>query len=214
MKRICLLLVLSVLFVQMAMSQNTFGVKAGLNVSNQLQYSSGSAPFPSHSNYNHNLAGYQLGVFYKRKLSKKWTIAGEANFSLIGSKKSYYTQDFTHDSVFNNIIKPLRDRIGYVELPFSLQYNVNRFYVGLGPSMAFRLFSKTSIDGAYTYYKPMDVAANLLAGFKLANKLDINMRYSYGFINTLNSDKTYGSNNTPITLKNRFANVSLLYSLF
>src|SRR5579875_3587124 len=98
MKRIALLLTLSILFVQIAMSQNTFGVKAGLNVSNQLQYSSASTSFPSRSTYYHNLAGYQLGFFYKLKLNKKWTIASEANFSLIGSKKSYFTEDFTHDS--------------------------------------------------------------------------------------------------------------------
>jgi hypothetical protein len=95
-------------------------------------------------------------------------------------------------------------------LPLMVEYTVNKIYFGLGPSVGFKIFSKLTHfeNNTYniTYYQNWDVAGNIKAGYAFSDKLDVNVRYSYGLLNIY---KYSGG----ISTKNRFINLSFLYYL-
>ena len=127
-------------------------------------------------------------------------------------KAPYFGRVSPSDSLFTTSYVNIR--IGYVEIPLSLQYHVKKWYAGAGPSIGFKLFSKSRDSGYYyNYYKKLDIAANVLAGYKITKNLDVNVRYSYGLLNVLKDQSYYGNYYTKVTTTNRFANVSVLYSL-
>jgi hypothetical protein len=80
----------------------------------------------------------------------------------------------------------------------------------LGPSVGFKMFSKLTNFENSTYtipqYQTMDAAGNLLAGYTVASNVDVNVRYSHGLVN-LYAHPGYAKT------KNRFFNLSILYSL-
>ena len=199
-----------VLFIcqQNAIAQQSFGVKAGVNLADQHR----TAKLPPSSDVltqnTKTLWGYQLGVFFKLKLDAAWTLAAEANFSIVGSRMYYVTEQ----QIFQpgSINHYFHNKMGYIDIPLSLQYTVNKFYFGAGPGIAFKVLSKITNYEGYIFdapqYKTLDFAANALAGYKISKKMDINLRYSYGFSNMFESNSLF-------TSKNRFLNLSLLYSL-
>ena len=154
------------------------------------------------------LWGYQFGVFYKAKVNSTWAISAETNFSLVGSRTQYLTEE----QILNpdGVIHYFNDKIGYIEVPVTLQYTLNKLYFGAGPGIAFKVFSKiTNFENSTyktPYYKTLDFSANVLMGYELAKKWDVNLRYSYGLLN-IHEDNIY------VKTKNRFFNLSLLYSL-
>ena len=190
------------------MGQSTFGLKAGLNLSDQRKEFSTPENANKQVQETKHFLGYQFGVFGKTNISSTLTIAAEANFSLIGSKTYYLTEDQILDPDGKDHYYD--DKLGYLEIPFTLQYNINKLYFGLGPSIGIKVFSKISNFENSTYstpfYKIMDAAANLLTGYKITKKIDVNVRYSYGLLN-VHEENNY------INIKNRLLNVSLLYSL-
>lgn len=202
------LFIVSLVLLQCTMGQSTYGIKAGLNLSDQRKEFSTPENINKQLQKTKPLLGYQFGVFGKVGISSTLTIAAEANFSLIGSKTYYLTED--------QILNPdgkdhyYNDKLGYIEIPLILQYNINKLYFGLGPGIGIKVFSKITNFENSTYstpfYKTMDAAGNLLTGYRFTKKIDVNVRYSYGLLN-VHEDNNY------INVKNRFLNVSLLYSL-
>lgn len=209
MKKIFLFPIIFTLSTQCGISQHILGLKTGLNLSNQLKTFSTTISPSASKQETKPFWGYQFGAFYKKYLNKKWVISAETNFSLIGSKTLYLTEQ--------QIINPdgvphyYNDKTGYIEVPVSLQYHFNNLYFGAGPTIAFNVFSKITNFENRTYknpnYRMLDVATNFLAGYKISKKMDINLRYNYGLINV------HKSLDFP-EVKNRFINLSLLYSLF
>lgn len=124
---------------------------------------------------------------------------------MVGSRDEYFSPPLPGDTAF--IIKYYNDKIGYIEVPLMIQYNINRFYVSAGPSLLFNLFSKSALSGGTLYYKSFDVAANLLTGYHVSKKWDVNLRYSYGLPDVNNDLAIAGKK------KNRNLNLSLLYTL-
>lgn len=51
----------------------------------------------------------------------------------------------------------------------------------------------------------LDAAGNLIAGYKIAKKWDINARYSHGILNILKDKSVYGNGSDNVTTKNRFS---------
>jgi len=208
MKKILLLLITASALRQNAFCQNILGFKAGLNLANQAKnFTTPQNPTPQ-PNKTKPLWGYQFGVFYKAKMNNHWAFSAETNFSLIGSKAEYLTEE--------QILNPdgtthyYNDKIGYIEIPLTLQYKLNRLYFGAGPAIAFKVFSKiTNFENSTyktPYYKTLDASANVLTGYQLSKKWDLNFRYSYGLLN-IHEDNIY------VKTKNRFFNLSVLYSL-
>ena len=187
------------LFGYAAKSQSRFGLKAGINLANQTK----SISIPQVPNIKINtepFVGYQLGVFYKSKLSKSLSLSAETNFSVIGSGM---TLSDSEGKIYDT-----NEKLGYIELPITLQYSLNKLYVGAGPSIGIKVFSKlvgfenNTFD--ITSYKNIDAAGNILIGYGLSNNLDLNARYSHGIVNII-KDPGYAKTN------NRFFNLSLLY---
>src|SRR3982751_4755194 len=120
MKKIFLLLIGVSALAQIVFCQNKFGLKAGLNLANQSKTSTVPQNPTSQKGETKPLLGYQFGIFYKAKLKSHWTISAEANFSLAGSQTQYLTEQ----QILNpdGITHYYNDKIGYIEVPFSVQY--------------------------------------------------------------------------------------------
>ena len=182
-------------------SQYQFGFKAGINVANQRK-TLDIPQAPSTATDTRSFIGYQVGAFYKVKLGNDLLVAAELNFSVIGSSSTLTASaGETYDT---------NEKLGYIELPLIIQYKINKFYIGAGPSVGFKVFAKlTKFENRsfdLPYYQTLDAAANVMAGCNVAKQLDINARYSHGLVN-LYKDPGYAET------KNRFFNLSVLYSL-
>ena len=102
------------------------------------------------------------------------------------------------------------DKIAYIEVPLTLQYSLNRLYLGAGPSIGYKVFSKIKNFESRTYNSPyfrkLDVAANFVTGYRITKKWDVNFRYSHGLLNVYEYHKY-------VKTKNYFFNLSMLYFL-
>lgn len=184
-----------------AQGQSRIGLKAGINLANQTKRMS-LPQQPATKRDTRMFTGYQCGVFYKAKLSDKLSLSAEPAFSVIGSRMTFFTSNVTSYDT--------REKVGYIELPLAVQYSMNRFYFGVGPGIGIKLFSKlVGFEGAsfdISDYKSIDVAGNIVAGFALLKKIDLNVRYSHGFTNII-KDPGYART------KNRSFSFSVLYYL-
>ena len=208
MKKTLLLLISLLALGQSAVSQSAFGLKASLNLSNHSKTVTFPQFPPPYKRETKPMLGYQFGAFYSSPIGSKLTVVAEANFSLIGSRNQYVTEQIMLNPDGKTYY--YNDRIGYLEIPLILRYNFNKFYLGLGPSVAIKLFSKiTNIENRTTKgfnYRSLDAAANVVVGYKISKKLEVNLRYSYGMMNILEDRFNQ-------VTKNRFLNLSLLYLL-
>lgn len=198
MKKSSLLICGLLLFIYSAKSQSRFAVKTGFTLANQTKTIS-IPQVPNTQQNTRTLIGYQFGVIYKTILSKNVSFSVQPGFSLIGSSMTLMSADGkSYDT---------DEKLGYIELPLTLQYSFNKLYFGAGPSIGLKLFSKLSgfenITFDITSYKSMDAAGNILVGYSLSNKIDLNARYSHGLINII-QDPGYAKT------KNRFFNFSVL----
>jgi Outer membrane protein beta-barrel domain len=201
MNKTFLLIIGIVILSHAASSQSHFGIKAGVNLANQVKTIS-IPQVPSTTQDTKPFVGYQFGMFYKAKLQERLWLSAEANFSVIGSSMTLVASD---GNSYNT-----QEKLGYIELPFTLQYKIAKIYFGAGPSIGFKVFSKiTNFENRsfdIPYYQTMDAGGNILAGYSVSKKLDVNVRYNHGFMN-LYKDPGYAK------AKNRFFNLSLLYTL-
>lgn len=181
--------------------QSNVGFKAGLNYSNQVK--SMSIPqLPTIVTNTEPFVGYHFGGFYKTRLNKNFFLSTEINFSVVGSGMRLITSDLTvHD---------VNEKIGYIEIPLTVQYFIKKFYFGAGPSVGFKVFSKlTNFENRswdLNYQKKLDAAGNVLVGCRITERIDLNVRYSHGVLN-IYADPGYA------VTKNRFFSFSVLYAL-
>ncbi|MBC6490662.1 porin family protein [Flavihumibacter stibioxidans] len=201
MKKTSLLVFGLLLFVYGAKSQSRIGLKAGFNLANQTKTMS-IPQVPTSEQNTETLIGYQFGVFYKTMLSKNFSLSAEPAFSVIGSSMTLVASDGKSYET--------DEKLGYIELPLTLQYSFNKLYFGAGPSVGLKVFSKLSgfenRNFDITSYKSIDAAGNILVGYGLSNKIDINSRYIHGFMNII-KDPSYAKT------KNKFFNLSVLFYL-
>lgn len=154
-----------------------------------------------------------MGIFLKRKLNQKFSLATELNFSTIGSKTKYVRTDFLANpdgTISGPTTGYYNDKIHEIEIPIFLQYNIKQFYLGLGPTIGIKMASKignyqnTSFNS--TNYNLLDFGASSIIGYSVQKKTDLTLKYFYGLINTDKGDY-------PIITKNRVVSFSVLYSL-
>lgn len=193
------LFVIGLLFGYAANSQAHFGAKAGVNLANQVKTVS-IPQTPQIKQDTKLFLGYQVGAFFKAPLSGRLSVSAEPGLSVVGSSMKMTTTDGTSFDA--------HEKLGYIELPLTLQYKAGKVYFGAGPSAGLKVFAKISglENRSYDipYYKNIDAAATVLAGYSLTEKLDLNIRYSHGLVN-LFDDPGYADT------KNRAAHLSLLY---
>lgn len=186
--------------------QYKYGFKAGVNLSNQIK--NNTAPTPIKAQETKPLLGYQAGAFYKAKLCNHFFISTEVDFSLIGSKTKYVTEQQVLYP--DNKIHYSSEKLGYIELPFTFQYAIHKIYLGTGPGVGLRLFSKiTEFENrSYnaSYYKTIDIFGNVRAGFAVSRKIDLTVSYRESFVDAAKEYYAYD-------IKNKSFNFSVYYSL-
>lgn len=205
-------LVGTLVWAQLGVSQQHFGVKAGFNMAWQEQHYTSSV-YPNGWRPDiKTLAGYEAGFFYRISLAEHWLLSAEANFTLRGAK--------TQEAVYvdgrlyvDGQLYPegpeqyTTTKLFYLDIPLLVQYKFHRFIVGTGLSTGLLTSSRTIFRGLNftSDYRTFDAGVNLLAGYQLARKWEVDLRYYHGLTNTYLVDV--------ITARNRFANFSLLYTL-
>jgi hypothetical protein len=202
---------LALLLTNISIGQTRYGLKAGVNISNQHKKINPPG-YPAEKIETKPLAGFQLGAFLKHKLNQKFNFATELNFSDLGSKTKYTRTDFIvnpNGTISGPITGYYNDNIQQIEIPIFLQYNVKQFYLGLGPTIGIKISSR--IDNyqnssfSSTYYNSLDFGASSIIGYSIQKKVDLALKYNYGIINTDKRDHSI--------INNRVANFSVLYTL-
>lgn len=183
-------------------SQSQFGIKAGVNLADQDKSMPWVQMGTATAVNTKPLVGYQLGAFYKKRLHAGFWLSAEANFSVIGSAGKV--------SGLGGETYNAQEKLGYIELPVTVQYKIGKIYFGVGPSVGFRVFSKYVNVGGESYdipyYRTLNAAGCFLGGYKFSKKLDVNVSYNHGLM-TISKGPGY------VQTKNRFINLSLLYSI-
>ncbi|MDP4265250.1 MAG: porin family protein [Bacteroidota bacterium] len=191
--------------------QINYGVKAGITLSDQ--YKKINPPgYPAENLETKILPGFEAGVFLKHHLNDKLSLAAELNYSLIGSKTKYTRTDFIVNpdgSISGPTTGYYNDKIQRIEIPLFLQYNLDKFYLALGPAIGIKLSSKIShyqnSSFKSAYYRPLDLGAGAIMGYPVCKKMDLTLKYNFGFTDADNRDYSI--------IKNRVLTFSVLYSL-
>jgi len=205
-----LLILLPICFCKYSFAQkNSFGIKAGAIAANQVKKMDTIANSYSQTLKTQTLFSFGAGVFYKRELKTGWMLTADLNFIVLGSRNKFLTEDM--------ILNPdgkthyYKDKIGYIEVPVMLQYHTGKLYMGFGPGISFRLFSKiTDLEPNKSFktynYKDLDYGINTLIGYKISKQIELNLRYYYGLANVQKQHQF-------IRTTNQFSGLSILYCI-
>jgi Outer membrane protein beta-barrel domain len=203
-------LLVTILSCQYSFAQkNSFGIKAGAIAASQVKKTDTIANAYSQTLETQTLFSFEAGVFYKREVKTNWMLTAGVNFIVLGSRNKFVTEDM--------ILNPdgkthyYKDKIGYIELPVMLQYHTGKLFMGFGPGISFRLFSKISDlepnKSFKTYnYKSLDYGINTLIGYDISKQIALNLRYYYGLANVQKQHQF-------IRTSNQFSGLSILYCI-
>lgn len=199
-----LCLVSATMTISFAQSFN-FGIKAGLNLSNQ----SVNPPNPWSTK---NLTGFHAGVIADIAIKNVsiqpgifFTTKGEITLENL---KQLTGQGGTYDA---------KEVLNYIEVPVNLLYKIKatpavKIYFGGGPYLAYGISGHGTEAGAFpTYtvhfdsngYKNPDYGVDFVAGVELFKKLLIDVNYDLGLGNL--------SRVNDVTIRNRVIGVSVGY---
>lgn len=141
-------------------AQTTFGVKAGLNISNiKVDGDGASASFDSK-------AGLAIGGFAKFNLSDEFALQPELLFSQHGAKIG--------DAKFN---------LNYISVPVMAKYYFSGFNIQAGPQLGLLMSAKADDEDVKDSMKGMDFGINIGAGYDFEMGLGIDARYNVGLSN-------------------------------
>ena len=115
--------ILLVLFVFTSSIYAQIGIKAGINLANQIKSLSSQDITDGLS--RENLTGYQVGLVYQVN-PKKSGLCGE--IGLLASQKGFSFSDSV--SLANNVLRGYHE-INYVELPLNLRYKIKVGFLGV-----------------------------------------------------------------------------------
>ena len=165
----------------------TFGLKAGINVSN-LSNTEGSK----------SKIGPYAGLFMNAPLAESFSIQPELLYSSKGAK-----DDGTEDVSLN---------MDYISVPVMFQYNATpQFYLEAGPEFSLLGNSNTKHNGVVVYVEDtvenFDIGVGLGAGYYFTPDIGITARYVAGLSNIAkyNTDDSVKNNVFQIGLAYKFA---------
>ncbi len=200
MKNICCLII-SVLLSCFLHAQVSYGLKGGLNLSNQvMKVSFGDINISREGKY---IPTFHAGAVLDYRFQHNFSIRPELLFTGKGSNFK------SEDDNGNESITRLRPY--YLELPVTLLYHHDfnhtvEGYAGLGPYLSYGLFGKAKSDQQTEDIfeneglKRFDAGLYYQAGVKLVNGLFFNAAFAHGFANTAN---TGSQDQITITMKNK-----------
>lgn len=182
------------------------GIKAGVNMANEINFSSQSAIANSFS--SKNLTGYQIGLTYQA-MPKKSGLGIEVA-ALLSQKGS--SIDSTN---LINSIKEGYKELNYLEVPLNLRYRLTLGFIGVygfgGLYGGYALSGKTVDETTETtttekfssFINHVDYGYNFGAGLELFKKIQFGGTWSEGLKNTSSTAGT--------SIKNRVFSVNLVY---
>jgi len=209
MKTIPILLV-TIFCYQFSIAQkNSFGIKTVAISANQVKKMDTIANSYNQTLETQTLFSFGAGVFYKAALKTGWMLTADFNFIVVGSRNKFVTESMLLNP--DGKTHYYKDKIGYIELPVMLQYNTGKLYMGFGPGIALKLFSKiTDFEPNISFktknYKKIDFGLNTLIGYKISKQIELNLRYYYGLANIHKQDPY-------MRTTNQFSGLSILYCI-
>ncbi|MBF8455842.1 PorT family protein [Kaistella sp. G5-32] len=167
-----------------AMNAQTFGLKAGMNVSSVSESGTKSK------------VGFYGGVLMNAPIASSFSIQPEVLYSGKGFKVDSGIGDVTGN-------------LDYISIPVMIQYNVvPQFYLEAGPEFSFLISANAKGGGASVDVKDsfngFDVGVGLGAGYYFIPSVGINARYVAGFTDIV-------KNNPGSSVKNGVFQVGLTY---
>jgi hypothetical protein len=155
--------------------------------------------------YKKAVLGAQVGMSFQAGLTPQLSVVSEFYFMMKGGELKANNPLTTNKTTL---------RLYTLELPVLVRYNVGKFYLNAGPSIAYNLMGDKKIDDvsksvsfndATDNFKRWDAGIQMGAGyrFKIRQKsVVLDARYSYGLTNISYGQEMY----------NRNLNVSLHFS--
>lgn len=153
---------LFVAITKSSVSQVSFGVKGGLNLTKTI-YNNLPIGFTS-DNEPVWTSGLHVGVYGQVKLSENLSLIPELQFSQRGYKVTYAS---------TNVSSSIR--INYLELPLLLSYRIKPIGIEFGPNISYKLSSTLA-----NAYKDFDFGLEGGLRAYLSEKVFITARYYYG----------------------------------
>ncbi len=171
MKKLILLAAVAVFGLSNA---QTFGLKAGANVSNV-----------SNSDDSKSKFGFYGGVFFNAPLAESFNIQPEVLYSGKGAKA-----DGADISV----------NMDYISVPVMFQYMATpQFYLEAGPEFSFLISAKGKADGNSADVKELfngfDMGIGLGAGYDFTSNFGANIRYVAGVTDVIKNNEGDASRN-------------------
>lgn len=208
---------IQILLVLLAFAAGSFaqiGIKAGVNMANQIRSFRKADIIQGFS--TENLTGFQIGVMYQvfPRFSDMGTDVG-----LFLTQKGFAYTDSTH--LVNDLITLGYKEFNYIELPINLRYRYSHKIIGAyasGGIYGAYLLSGKSVDETANSIENMsfrgvierlDYGYSLNAGLELLNQVQLGFSWTHGikyFINTLVIKNTIDENKD-----NRVFSINLTY---
>lgn len=165
----------------------TFGLKAGMNVSSV-----------SNAEDSESKIGLNAGLFMNAPLAESFSIQPELLYNSKGVKWS------DGDGTTN---------ADYISVPVMFQYNATpQFYLEAGPEFSFLMSAKDKWDGdsedVKENFNSFDFSVGLGAGYYFTPNFGLTARYVAGFTDVIkdnDTDETYKNNVFQIGLAYKFA---------
>ncbi len=154
--------------------KNTFGVKAGANMSSFLLYDMEGKTSMK--------AGLEMGGFWKHDFGKYFALQSELAITLQNS--DYELGALKQDYKFWSLEVPV------YALGQLVTDEGHRAYIGMGPSFSLDFGGKEKTSGNALFEEDsmmqrFDVGASVLIGYEFPFGMQINMSYRYGFFNAV-----------------------------
>lgn len=162
-----------------AKAQINYGVRAGINFSNQTATGAGL------TFSNTAKVGLNVGAGVEFELSEKFAIQPELAFSSMVSEGTEIELD-----MFGNEanVSAINNTLNYISIPMLIKYRVANFSFGVGPQFGVLLSAKSKSQGASAMdfsdsIKKTDFSGVSFTEYTFADKVVLGVRYQLGLSN-------------------------------
>jgi len=174
----------------------TFGLKAGINVSNIKETGYASVSYNS-------LVGGTGGAFASIPINKSFSIQPEVSYSQMGAKSKLPDPQFNPlypnygTGALEGLVYYGKMNLSYLNVPVLLRYSVKKtgFSLFAGPQIGFLLSAKLKDAGTNQNYKSeiksTDWSGIVGIGYDLPLGFNVSARYQTGFTN-ITKDQSWG----------------------
>lgn len=147
-----------------------FGVRAGTNYASLYESGSRNARYAD----TNGRIGYQVGIFYEKKVSTKLSLVPEVQFSRQHTNLSVVD----YEAAMNAGSATYQVGLSYLNVPIMLRAHLRKFYVELGPQSSFLLGGH---EKGFTQESPLSSYRDPAGGMPFDRRAtDRYQRYDFG----------------------------------